>query len=330
MIDDFDGLHVEIQTIAKDQPRRLGRAAHRSKKWVKEQRPALTNLDTLLGWVKPARSDSRWTNKMEHESQQELRHEPYLKFLRKPKLPKSNERFIPMWKKICRIRNIFPIQIIHRDQHLEYGASDPVKLSDGTEVPTPFWMAGFCEKITRLALGGPWGGDMDLLMMFIRYAAACRLNDRRPVRLVVGIKSDSSFLNTLHDNLFKNRDASLSIPRIHQELRRQFRQEELPLPWTSTMLRSIEILAYKRETPSLRGGEGSYKVTSEDLHTVERAVSNCKDAGRPLFPPVRDAARIVSHARGFDQPKSYMDVVALIKACYKNDKRIHGCSDYID
>ncbi|RYP53032.1 hypothetical protein DL769_010576 [Monosporascus sp. CRB-8-3] len=313
--DDFLDLPTELQTVAQHHSVKLARAASSSKAFISKHCGEIKSMRDLETWVPTAQEAIEagvWTQDEEDDFQQSIRDDPYLAHLRGLTVPPGNKGFLPMWKKICRLRRCFPTTIISPEEHLEYDGR--VTLADGTEVADPVWTRGFCDRLVRLALGGPWGGNTTLLALFIRYAVACRMNDRRAVPFAHG--TDSRFMDEMRARLWTRRDGSKSIPQIHGEVRRAAGARRLEVPWYSLVMRNIEKLAYDKETRAYRGagGEGRapYRVRTEDLHRVERAVHHCKDLGMPMFASVGDRARVLSHGRSYDLPKTDADLRHLL------------------
>lgn len=268
--------------------------------------------------------DGIWTSGLEDDFQQRLQDDLYLQSIREAfRIPSGNRGYIPMWKKICLLRRCFPTDIISEENHLEYGASDLMILPDGTEAPNPVWNRGFCERLSRLALGGPWGGNMSLLALFIRYTTACRLNDRRNVPFIH--RTDSTFLDTMSIKLSQTRDATKSIPQIHKEVRQEMIAKGIILPWYSTIMRNIEKRAYSKDYVIQGNGIKKYtlyRVRTEDLRCVEYAVHHCKDLGMPIFTSIGDTARTLSHGRQYDFPKTEADIQYLQERIYVAKKRL--------
>ncbi|KAI1374718.1 hypothetical protein F4677DRAFT_424536 [Hypoxylon crocopeplum] len=90
------------------------------------------------------------------------------------------------------------------------------------------------------------------------------------------------------------------------------------------MMRNLEKLAYDPATPPFQGDADvefqPYRIITEDLRLVKKAVSQYTYLGRPMFASVSDQARILSHGRNFDSPKTY-EVRALQRALYEHEKR---------
>ncbi|KAI0846200.1 hypothetical protein F5Y00DRAFT_264744 [Daldinia vernicosa] len=325
----YAALPAELRTLARDGPARVQRTAKKSRAYIAKHKGQLESMEDLYSLMPTdeVQIGEVWTQALEDEFQQGLAQDPYLAYIDGSTLPKSNERYIPMWKKICRLRRVFPPNVISPLNYLEYGATARVELPDGTTRPDPVWSSSFCERLTRLVLGGPWGDDMEQLATFVRYASACRMDDRRPIPLFVLNNEGSSFVRQICEKFMHNRDPGKTIPRAHQDARRAVRSSGHKLPWESQMMRSIEKLAFERSEQLPRDEDEDedeyriYSVTTEDLRMVERAVSNCKDLGRPLFASVRDTCRIVSHGRSFDYPKTYEHVKILQKRIYVEEKR---------
>lgn len=325
---DFHRLPAEMQTISQLDAVKLNNTTKSAKRWIKKHRSWSPSQETLEGWLRSAEQameDGIWTEEHEEDFQQGLQEDPYLDYIRTSfQVPPGNKGYIPMWKKICRLRECFPTSIICQSNMLEYGASDPITLSDGSQAPNPVWNRGFCDRMVRLALGGPWKGNIFLLAMFIRYAVACRMNDRRSIPMEH--RSTDMFLSSMERVLGEQRDGTQSIPRIHKAVRRQIRRTGVYLPWFSMLMRNIEKLAYKKETvPFFDEDEierRPYRVLTEDLHSVELAVHHCKDMGQSMFSSVGDKAKIASHERGYDYPKNSADLQHLNELHYVAEKRL--------
>lgn len=325
---DFHRLPAEMQTISQLDAVKLNNTTKSAKRWIKKHRSWSPSQETLEGWLRSAEQameDGIWTEEHEEDFQQGLQEDPYLDYIRTSfQVPPGNKGYIPMWKKICRLRECFPISIICQSNMLEYGASDPVTLSDGSQAPNPVWNRGFCDRMVRLSLGGPWKGNIFLLAMFIRYAVACRMNDRRFIPMEH--RTSDTFLSAMGRVLGEQRDGTQSIPRIHKAVRRQIRQTGVYLPWFSMLMRNIEKLAYKNETAPFFGEDEverrPYRVLTEDLHCVELAVHHCKDMGQSMFSSVGGKAKIASHERGYDYPKNSADLQHLNELHYIAEKRL--------
>ncbi|OTB00149.1 hypothetical protein M426DRAFT_15798 [Hypoxylon sp. CI-4A] len=178
IIQSFNSLPAELQSVAKDQSRRIEKAADNSKAWIKKHRDAIESVQDILALIPSAESylDERvWTRELEDEFQTQLQDDPHLRYLESSTLPITNTIFLAMWKKICRLRRRCPTDIISPLNYLEYGVGDPVLLENGSKAPNAIWNQGFCNRLTNLAIGGPWKNNMDLLALFVRYLAACRL-----------------------------------------------------------------------------------------------------------------------------------------------------------
>ncbi|KAI1374717.1 hypothetical protein F4677DRAFT_461155 [Hypoxylon crocopeplum] len=153
----FMELDPELQTVAKELPRKLGRQARKSKKWIKGHRDQIKQVQDLFDLIPGADSDidAVWTRELEEDFQQGLRQDPYLAYLHGCTMPASNLKFLPMWKKVCRLCRQFPTEIISPLNSLEYGATGQVLLADGTSRPDPIWTPLFCELLGQLAVAGP-------------------------------------------------------------------------------------------------------------------------------------------------------------------------------
>ncbi|KAI1652382.1 hypothetical protein F4813DRAFT_394755 [Daldinia decipiens] len=149
MTEAYGELPVELRILARDDPKKVKRMADNSKAYIAMHKGALESMEELLGWTS--------ANKAQVGQGQ---------IGTQASLPKSNERYITMWKKICRLRRVFPPSIMSPVRYLEYDATARVQLSDGKTKPDLVWLSSFCESLSRLALGGSWGDSMELLAAF--------------------------------------------------------------------------------------------------------------------------------------------------------------------
>ncbi|KAH9907085.1 hypothetical protein F4778DRAFT_613623 [Xylariomycetidae sp. FL2044] len=322
LIGAFKKLPAELQRIAKDQPRKLTRMAEKSEAWIKKSKGSIRSNQDLLEQLFPAEQclDDLWTRDDELKFQRALLASPYKQYLMVYKPSTSINRFVSMWKRVCRITHRAPPTILCRSNGLEYAATPRITLTDGSSCPDPIWTARFCDKFSKLTIGGPWGNNMALFTLFLRYTVACRINDRR--KLLFEHNTESKFMERMQDRLGPNRDPRKSIPKIHQEVRASLNKDGVQLPWYSHMFRKLEQLTYKAEESSDEDEETPYQLTTGDLTVVQRAVSNCKVFGRPMFQPVGDISRVLIHGLGYEYPKDIEDIRALQLAYYEKVERI--------
>ncbi|KAI1640636.1 hypothetical protein F4809DRAFT_637439 [Biscogniauxia mediterranea] len=266
-----------------------------------------------------------WTQDDEDRLSRRLNDDPYYRYIQHLRAPSTNNEFLPMWKKICKVLKVAPTDIVGPTKHLAYGGKT-VNVGKTASVsrdtwPDPNWSTAFCSGLARVALGGPCGKDVRLLALFLRYAVACRLNDRRPF-LMLGVNWDK-FLELAEDKLERNRNPSVSIAQAHKEVREIIRSREVPLPWYSDVMRNLEKLVYKPNTPPLQqpGEPVEYMLQTEDLTNLEKAFNGCKVNGRSLFTSVEIGWSMASHQRS-DWPEDSNDLMNLRAALYKRDQRL--------
>lgn len=323
--DAFDSEEEEIKTIAMDAPSKLARSSKKSRQWIKKKNPALGQAQ-LLSMVPKAEDYSAkgWTDEMEEEFLAKVQDHPEIRFIRDhAKLAKTNNKFLAMWKKICRLNKVYPTDIISRSHNLKYAAT-PDQQFEGKFYPDPFWTQRFCEYFTKLSIGGPWFGNMNLLSCVIIYAKACQLNDRRQIKWEHN--STCAFMDRMEERLGTT-DGTKSIRRIHKEVREEFTAQGKHLPPYSMLLRYIEKKFFKSTVlPYLPEGEGDflpYSVGTEDLRDLSRIIRSVKDVGGlPYWPSLKEKADLISSSRAsHDQPNTEGAVKELIRRHLISDWR---------
>lgn len=281
-----------------------------------------------------------WTEDDEAELVREVQQDHYYQWLpAQLRLPgsTSNNHYQPMWTRMLGLRKCRPTDIIGPGQFLEYGAT-PDKTLGGQAYPEPIWTGNFCAQLLRLVTCCCPDGDVQLVCVFLRYAVACRINDRRRMPLLHTFVTDDEFLDDLQSEL-DDTDGSRSLVKIHQDVRNDWRQRmaadptrSVKLPWYSDMLRNIEKELYRQDTAKFRGPVGlefvdfePYKVLTKDLFAVVRAFDSVRQNGIALFANSADTAKSVGETRKFDgvpYPKTLPDFKELLAKVYLSERRL--------
>ncbi|KAK6837044.1 hypothetical protein PG987_007539 [Apiospora arundinis] len=307
--------------------RRMRRNDEEHRAWV--DRHARMSKEQVLAPLEPAFTDE-WTEDDEASLVREVRQDRYYHWLRTQlRLPKGkNNYFEPMWQKTLGLRRCRPTDIIGANNYLQYAAT-PGKTLGGRTYPEPIWTGKFCQRLVRLVVCFP-GDDVQMVALFLRWAVACRINDRRRMPLLVESTAEGFFLEL--ERQIKECDGRKSLPRIHHDVRQTFRDDETKLPWYSDVLRNIEKLLYSKDTPKTRGPVGCrwedfapYQVTTEDLGAVIRAFDSVRKQGIAVFANSGDTAKVVGDHRKFagiwhpKTPKEFQEVLCKV---YLSEQRL--------
>ncbi|KAI0121161.1 hypothetical protein BJ170DRAFT_148398 [Xylariales sp. AK1849] len=305
--------------LALRQLERLSKVSTKHKKWLQENRPALVRQD-LTRFIEPLVYDNNWSAHDEQNLQGKLASDAYYQYLGTVGIPASNKGFFPMWRKIMGIMQCLPTDIVGPKTHLVSTSTTKVSVG-GSMVHNPIWSQRFCKRLSRLALGGPCGENPKLLGLFIRWAVASRMDDRRRrIPFSHGTGGDP-FFSAMSKRLY-DADGSKSVVAMHQEVRRELRSIGIQLPWYSKVMRNIEKQLYERADPSNRDASfASYEATTSDLLVIEKAFNSCQTFGVPTFANVGDKYRIVSHTRKFKYPKTDHDVREIYTELYASEQR---------
>ncbi|KAK8127148.1 uncharacterized protein PG998_002907 [Apiospora kogelbergensis] len=315
--------------------RRMKRNATEHREWVEKH--GRFSKARVLQPLEPV-FNRKWSQDDEAELVRQVRHDPYQQWLHAQlRLPgsSSNNYWQPMWTRMLGLRKCRPTDIIGRGQFLEYGPSH--KTLAGRVYPDPLWNGTFCKKLLRLVLCCP-DGDVRLVCVFLRYAVACRINDRRPVPLVHDFSGEDPFLADLQADLYAT-DGRRSLAKIHHDARKRWQQERAQqrgyspkLPWYSDMLRNIEKELYRKDTPEFRGAVGHklvdfepYQVETSDLSALLRAFDSVRQNGVALFANSADTARAMGEVRKFDgvpYPKTLADFKELLAKVHLSERRL--------
>ncbi|KAK9415014.1 hypothetical protein SUNI508_10619 [Seiridium unicorne] len=318
----LDTLDDNQLSLAGRQLERIEEQERTERKWLDTQEAPLP-----LDLVPQPTYNALWGEIEETSFQSELAEDQCYQYIGSLGLPSSNNDFLPMWKRIVGYMRCFPTDIIGPQTYLEYAGRAKISV-DGASYPDPQWDATFCVRLARIALAGPCRGNPRLVAMFVRYLKACEINDRRRIPLDHG--TESRFLHRLCKQLATT-DGRRSLPTIHQVVRREMTAEGMSLPWYSDVLRQIEKIAYREDTPPFRANLDElfihfepYQVRSPDFVMVERAFNHVHSflgPGGRLFSNVGDNFRHVISARKFQKPANAAELNHIRQQAYVADKR---------
>ncbi|KAK5629197.1 hypothetical protein RRF57_004912 [Xylaria bambusicola] len=278
--------------------------AEHGHKVIGETQPPQT-WNEILEMLPKTTIDDVWTEKDEERLQAAYIINPYRQFLKTAAaFPLSgNHNYWTMWKMIPRLRNCFPSDIIGVKNHLKYAVE--VDIGNGVMKPDPRWSGGFCDRLTQLALGSPCDANMGLLALLIRYAVADRLDDRRKVPLQ-GHQTDTRFFEYFGLRIQRENDTK-SLRDMHAELRQDWKEGGIYLPWASDVMCSIEQLnnPVRSAQPTVPiPGETypEYPVDTPDLTRLVKACDMTGNLGYAHLDTVEQRAAFISHGRTKQDP----------------------------
>ncbi|KAI6089601.1 hypothetical protein F4821DRAFT_275712 [Hypoxylon rubiginosum] len=322
-IESAKGLSGGLLSQVVNAPRELARRADSTKTWMDRFRPPLT-IEDLVDLL-PKLEDEMgggWTQEREDELVAGFEGDGWEAYIEK-KRPVHNH-FWSLWRKACQLRRVFPTDVVGPKQYLEYAATPGVKVTEDVFAPNPCWTRSFCEALDFLIVASPCRGDMNLLSMFIRYAVALRINDRR--RVPIGKSgAGNPFLKEM-DRVMREHKGALDLPNIGREARRAWSSRGVELPWVALSLRELERAVFNGEVePFLDDGSlfQSYKVVTGDLKVVARAFKETTDMGLPIFIDMDERWKVVSNSRRVKEapPQTWSDLSRLRKQLLLADMR---------
>ncbi|RYO82251.1 hypothetical protein DL762_000274 [Monosporascus cannonballus] len=250
--------------------------------------------------------DDIWTAEKEEELQASLVDDAYYQYAMNKGPPKTDRRYWTMWRKVCRMVKCFPTDIIGAKQDLRYAQSTAVLRQgfggttfEGATISDPNWSWRFAEPLSALALGSPCRDNVDLLAFFVRYAVACRTNDRRRYRTRTR-NIPCVFLRELAA-LVARTDGNDPMVELHAGLRRKWTAGGRHIPDSSEVLLEIEQRSWDASVPERRAGEDEesfalYSVLTEDLTSVLEAFKNTRHKGLRMYPDPQESAAVLWNA----------------------------------
>ncbi|OTA92904.1 hypothetical protein M434DRAFT_31383 [Hypoxylon sp. CO27-5] len=337
-------LSGNLITVAADYTWNLGRRFNSTKRWIRSERPTVT-FESLLDRLPRVEDmiDDVWTQEKEDELQAGFVNDPLREYITKRR--PLHTHFWSLWRKTCQLRQVFPTDIIGPRQYLEYWIK--VEVREGVFQPNPNWTRAFCEELDFLIVASPCHGDMGLLALFIRYSVACRINDRRQVPMDKE-RIRSPFFRDM-GRAIKSSRGSKSLQVIGKDVRQQWTDRNLSLPWEALVLEEIEksplVLESNHDAdadadPDSDSGPDSdsdpdpepihrsqefqpYPVSTDDLKTVRHAFEQVHDLGLPLFPDMEERFKVVSGSRLMKgSPENWTELTNLRVPLLLADMRI--------
>ncbi|OTA56761.1 hypothetical protein K449DRAFT_399162 [Hypoxylon sp. EC38] len=337
-------LSGNLITVAADYTWNLGRRFNSTKRWIRSERPTVT-FESLLERLPRAEdtTDDVWTQEKEDELQARFVNDPLREYITKRR--PLHTHFWSLWRKTCQLRQVFPTDIIGPKQYLEYWIK--VEVREGVFQPNPNWTRAFCEELDFLIVASPCHGDMGLLALFIRYSVACRINDKRQVPMDKERIRNPFFRDM--ERAIKSSKGSKSLQVIGKDVRQQWTDRNLSLPWEALVLEEIEKSLFVLESnhdadadadPDSDSGPDSdpdsdpepihrsqefqpYPVSTDDLKTVRHAFEQVHDLGLPLFPDMEERFKVVSGSRLMKgSPENWTELTNLRVPLLLADMRI--------
>lgn len=285
--------------------------------------------DILARWA--PRFDHVWTPADEDAVLAEAEAHPYYAYLGGSfQLPKRDNVWAPMWRRLLCLCQVPPTDIVGARTFME--CAEPWRRAgDGRAYAQYAWPQPFSAKLRDLVLAIP-EPDGGLAAVFIKWAAACRLNDRRRIPLLVPGDHRDVFLEMVSDALAQT-DGRKSVARIHQEKRDVFAQGGYHLPWYSRVLHNIEQQAFDRAAPPQHAGLdvgraferfAPYQIETRDLTVVLRALDSVRHRGVAMLTPAADVAKAVGKVSKYQQapyPKTRADFQECLQKAFVADQR---------
>lgn len=320
LLEGFQDLPGALQLNATSIPERILRDAEFSQRWLDRHRPVVT-MDMLRARLPTPVYDDVWSEDQEKELLESFPVDGTYRVYVSSSQDGITTNYESMWRKICRLRGCFPEQIIGAKNYLEYGEQIE---HQGVWRPNPNWTKNFCKALEELAICSPCDDNMDLLGLFIRYAVACSMDDRRRVP-VDNSRTAQPFFDVLQEHIQQQKGAK-SLKDLCHEVRTGWANRGLSLPWEALVLVEIERLARpsgKRINQDRDGVFKCYPVLTDDLKTVSRAFSSLRNLGLPKFPNINEVQNLISYARSVgDAPKTMEELFELRVQLVLDDMRI--------
>ncbi|KAI0850459.1 hypothetical protein F5Y00DRAFT_260757 [Daldinia vernicosa] len=290
------------------------------KAWVKDNRPVVT-MEQLLARLPSADIEGSWTQEMEDDLRARFEANPLRAYTAKKR--NVHNHFWSLWRKTCQLRGVFPTDVIGAREYLEYG--DKVEVAKGVWEPDPNWNRSFCEALDFLVVASPCRGDMGLLSLFIRYAVACSIDDRRRVPLDESGWRSPYFRDV--EGAIKTIKGRRSLLFIGEQTRRLWGEQGLEIPWEGRVFALLEEQYQEREIEPFNQEEDAefqlYAVTTNHLKVLIQAFRDVHDLGYAMFSDMDERFKVISNARsGKDAPKNWEDLTKLRLPLLLADMRI--------
>ncbi|KAI1798642.1 hypothetical protein F4811DRAFT_547720 [Daldinia bambusicola] len=309
-----------VLTYASTMTSQLADRITYSKTWTRNNRPVVT-MEVLLSRLPKEETSDSWTQEKEEGLKARFQSSPLRAYTARKR--EVHNHFWSLWRKTCQLRGIFPTDVIGAKEYLEYG--EKVEVARGVWESNPNWPRAFCEALDLLVIASPCRADMGMLSLFIRYAVACSINDRRYVPMDAS-RLRNPYFHKVEDAM-KRAKGSMSLPEIGSRVRQLWKREGLELPWEARVLSVLERDGFDEETEPLFQEEGAefrpYAVTTDHLKLLTQAFKAAGDLGVPMFSDMEERFRVVSNSRtGKDAPKDWKDLTKLRLPLLLEDMRV--------
>ncbi|TRX94120.1 hypothetical protein FHL15_004888 [Xylaria flabelliformis] len=305
-------------------------------------------VEELLSKIPGPLISETWTQQMEDDLRRRFHDDPLRGYMvTKRPVQKST---MALWRKCCHLR-VFPTDIIGAEHYMEYGAD--VVVGESVSRPNPDWTKQFCDELGILIFGSPCNDNMGLLALLIRYAVACRIDDRRKVPMEDSA-TELGFFDVMKEQMELS-GGSLSLQEIGEKARETWQLRGRAKSWEIQVLENLENMYVPDDEEGDDGevdGEGEdgededegedegederederedeetgfapYKVLLEDLVALREAFGRVSDLGFPLFANIEMRYKVVAQARPpGGAPKTWADLNRLREALMLKDMRL--------
>ncbi|KAI0474548.1 hypothetical protein F4859DRAFT_514400 [Xylaria cf. heliscus] len=295
------------------------------------QTPQPADIDALLSRIPEPIISETWTQEMEDDLRRRFQKDPLRSYMAtKRPIQKST---MALWRKCCHLR-VFPTDIIGPEHYMEYGSHVVIR---GSSRPDPDWTKQFCDELAHLIFGSPCNDNMGLLALLIRYAVACRIDDRR------GVPMDDSatglqFFDVMREEM-ERAGGSFNLYDIGERARGAWQLRGLVKSWEMRVLENLETMYFgaERDGDSDSDGEDrrrsegadglapyrAYRVLLKDLVALREAFEQVSDLGLPVFANIEMRYKIVTQVRPpGGAPKTWNDLNRLRNALMYKDMRL--------
>ncbi|KAI1411329.1 hypothetical protein F5Y13DRAFT_191268 [Hypoxylon sp. FL1857] len=295
LLKDFNKVPGTPLGTASRGPSNLLKSASSTQKWFEEDCPPVTIEALIERLPDPQREiDDIWTQEREEELLSKYPEDDTYRVYVESSEENLTTNYWSMYRKICRIRGVFPEDIVGERTMLQY--AEEVQIGPRDWRPNPNWTKNFCKRLEQLAISSPCQENMDLLALFIRYVVACQLNDRRVVPMDNSNTGQMFF--ELMTTVMKEARGSKSLQEVGEDARSRWTSKGWKLPWEAKVLRGIESVAYNDEARPIIEGEvlRPYQVNTEDLEDLIFVFESMADTGYPVH-NMDERQSVVSYAR---------------------------------
>ncbi|KAI9149552.1 hypothetical protein HJFPF1_11606 [Paramyrothecium foliicola] len=177
------------------------------------------------------------------------------------------------------------------------------------------WSGNFCISLAKIMTHPFWDGHDFLISFFIRFAVACRTDDRRPL-----VKSKMTFTCSVMDQLQLATRCTLTenIHDVHSDLRSGAQRQHQLTSQISDVL--FELGKVVRSKPYCTPDpQGRYPARTDDLTSILQTLDSFKGRGwGPIFSPSDSIYAKYVRLRGESAAPSRNDLPRYHAAAYLN------------